>query len=197
MRCGGLRVVRLGGDELCIPNPVKVPDEPMSVTRFLLDNCLESRSHILNITRVPSWWIERFKARRLIRLHRAGVSDMDRLHDWLLLTELAFPFQRIGPVEFLLAHGPKAFYNYSHPNFSWFTEHEPTYSRAKLRFDGLMSKGQWIALPGDDEEYDRVSATCGRQSLLANSPGRSTSRSRNHTRTMNKFFFERQTCIFD
>jgi hypothetical protein len=194
MKCGGLRVVRLGGDELCIPNPVKAPDEPMSVTRFLLDNCLESRSHILNITQVSSSWIERFQARRLTRLHGAGLFAMGKLHDWLLLTELAFPFQRIGSTEFLLAHGPKAFYTYSHPNFSWFTEHGPTYSRARLRFEGLMSEGQWIALSGDDEEYDRISIGCGRQRPLATSSGISTIL--RNRRTMDKFFFERQLCLF-
>lgn len=89
-----------------------MPIDFVDRTRELLDSSLLGRDDIAHHTRLSRDWIEKFADCTDDEARHMDASFIARLHDWLILTELASARSLFGPDAAMLFFGQSAAYLY-------------------------------------------------------------------------------------
>jgi hypothetical protein len=151
---GSLRVRRLLQESRPAPSDVRAG--PLSRTSILFHNRLDSLENISANTSIPVAWLKRFSAGRRVPATDRNLLFIDRLHDHLLVQELACPVHRAWDIGTLRAFGRKALFQ----DDLWWPPHSEshaeTYRRAAARFSAIEHHGTWTPLPGDRDELCRL-----------------------------------------
>jgi hypothetical protein len=95
-----------------VTRPRDMPTDFVDRTRQLLADSRLGRDDIARHTRLSRTWIEGFAACTEAQARQMDASLIARLHDWLILTDLASAEPRFGPGEAILLLGQTADYLY-------------------------------------------------------------------------------------
>lgn len=124
-------------------------------TKELMQSRLETIGDISFHTGLEVAWLTAFANRTLDQCRSMDVSNVCRLHDWLILLELACPIQRYGCDYAMQVIGDAACYLEKARLLDMISGLLPlgecweVWGRAQARVDGLRTTNTWITLPSD------------------------------------------------
>lgn len=129
----------------------KLAIDYLSRTRELLATSHASHSDIAYLAGIQQSWVVDFSRRNEKQASTMDVSCIARLHDWLILTELAAADSQWDPEDALIVLGEAALYVYRHrqnPQLGGLltqNERAPVLKRAAARIDEFRARN---SVPG-------------------------------------------------